>query len=120
MPSPPPLGRKSMSDPLHPTLLTKMRASLARERDAALLEALRSAGKIAYDELLAAEKTREELTAAGVALWDAPPAVGSQLLAAWNAFVLQTLGEQFLDADYTANPRTVGFVPAVTFDQVSA
>ncbi|MEU7869945.1 hypothetical protein [Dactylosporangium sp. NPDC049140] len=109
-----------MSDPLRPTMLTKMRASLAGERDAALLEALRSAGKTAYDELLAAEKVRDELTAGGTGVWDAPPAVGSQLVAAWNAFVLQTLGEQFLDADYAANPRTVGYVPAVTFDQVSA
>ncbi|MFI5911671.1 hypothetical protein [Dactylosporangium sp. NPDC051541] len=109
-----------MNDPLRPNLLTKMRASLAGERDAAVLEALRAAGKIAYDELLAAEKARDQLAAAGTNLWDAPPAVGSQLLAAWNAFVLQTLGEQFLDADYSANPRTVGFVPAVTSDQVSA
>jgi hypothetical protein len=109
-----------MSDPLHPSLLTKMRATLAGERDAMLLEALRGGGKIAYDELLAAERARDELSASGIGIWAAPPAVGSQLLAAWNAFVLQTLGEQFLDADYTANPRTVGFVPAVTFNQVSA
>ncbi|MFB9449174.1 hypothetical protein Dvina_30960 [Dactylosporangium vinaceum] len=108
-----------MGDPLRPNLLTKMRASLAGERDAVILEALRGAGRMAYDELLAAEKARDELAAAGVNLWDAPPAVGSQLVAAWNAFVLQTLGQQFLDADYSANPRTVGCVPAVTFDQVS-
>jgi hypothetical protein len=101
------------------TLMTKMRASLSGERDAALLEALRAAGRVAYDELMAAEKVRAELTAAGSSLWDAPAAVSSQLLAAWNAFVLQTLGETFLDADYTANPGTVGFVPPVTYDQAS-
>jgi hypothetical protein len=108
-----------MSDPLKPTLMTKMRASLSGERDAVLLEALRTAGRVAYDELMAAEKVRAELTAAGSSLWDAPAAVSSQLLAAWNAFVLQTLGETFLDADYTANPGTVGFVPPVTYDQTS-
>jgi hypothetical protein len=108
-----------MSDPLKPTLMTKMRASLSGERDAVLLEALRAAGRVAYDELMAAEKVRTELTAAGSSLWDAPAAVSSQLLAAWNGFVLQTLGETFLDADYAANPGTVGFVPPVTHDQAS-
>src|SRR6201994_2317511 len=81
-----------MADPLRPSVMTKMRASLAGERDAVLLEALRSAGRVAYDELLAA----------------------------WNAFVLQTLGETLLDADYATKPGTVGFVPPVTFNQVSA
>src|SRR5207247_3246553 len=61
-----------------------------------------------------------ELTTAGTALWDAPAAAGSHLLAAWNAFVLQTLGEGCLDADYAASPGTVGYVPPVTFDQTSA
>jgi hypothetical protein len=108
-----------MADPLRPTLMTKMRASLGGERDAALLEALRAAGRVAYDELIAAEKVRDELTADGLSLWTSPAAASSQLLAAWNAFVLQTLGETFLDADYTANPGTVGYVPPVTYDQTS-
>jgi hypothetical protein len=38
----------------------------------------------------------------------------------WNAFLLQTLGDQFLDADYRANPASVGFVPPVTAEQVLA
>lgn len=108
-----------MADPLRPTLMTKMRATLAGERDSVLLEALRGAGRGAYDELMAAEKLRDELTAAGRTVWNAPPAVASQLLSAWNAFVLQTLGETFLDADYAANPGTVGYVPPVTFQQVA-
>jgi len=102
-----------MADPLRPTLMTRMRATLGGERDAALLEALRLAGRVAYDELMAAEKIRDS----GHSPWSAPPAAGSQNLAAWNAFVLQTLGETFLDADYSANPGTVGFVPPVTYDQ---
>jgi hypothetical protein len=108
-----------MADPLRPTLMTKMRATLGGERDATLLEALRAAGRVAFDELISAEKVRDEISAAGSSVWDAPVAVSSQLLAAWNAFVLQTLGETFLNADYTANPGTVGFVPPVTYDQTS-
>lgn len=91
-----------MADPLNPTLMTRMRATLGGERDAALLEALRGAGRVAYDELFEAEKGH---------------GTASQNLAAWNAFVLQTLGETFLDADYAADPGTVGFVPPVTYDQ---
>jgi hypothetical protein len=101
-------------------MMTKLRAGLAGELDTVVLEALRSAGRGAYDELVAAEKLRDELTAAGATVWDAPVAVASQLLAAWNAFVLQTLGESFLDADYAANPGTVGYVPPVTFAQASS
>ncbi|GAA4253250.1 hypothetical protein GCM10022255_053350 [Dactylosporangium darangshiense] len=108
------------ADPMRPSLMTKMRASLAKERDAVVLEALRAAGKVAYDELMAADRAREQLAADSMSLWDAPPATGSLLLAAWNAYMLQTLGEQFLDADYAARPGTVGYVPAVTFDQVSS
>jgi hypothetical protein len=108
-----------MADPMNPTLMTKMRATLGGERDAALLEALRTAGRVAYDELIAAEKVREQLSADGSSPWGAPPAASSQLLAAWNAFVLQTLGETFLDADYAAKPGTVGYVPPVTYDQTS-
>jgi hypothetical protein len=95
--------------------MTKMRATLGGERDAALLEALRSAGRVAYDELMAAEKARD----AGWSPWTVSASVGSQNLAAWNAFVLQTLGETFLDADYSADPGTVGFVPPVTHEQTS-
>jgi hypothetical protein len=96
------------ADPMRPSLMTKMRASLAKERDAVVLEALRAAGKVAYDELMAADRAREQLAADSMSLWDAPPATGSLLLAAWNAYMLQTLGEQFLDADYAARPGTVG------------
>ncbi|WP_238016711.1 hypothetical protein KZZ52_19545 [Dactylosporangium sp. AC04546] len=109
-----------MVDPLRPSLFTKMRASLSGERDAVVLEAMRAAGRVAYDEIVAAELLRDRLTADGVSLWDVPGNAGTQFVAAWNAFVLQTLSERFLDADYEARPGTVGFVPAVTFEQVHA
>ncbi|GAB3886954.1 hypothetical protein GCM10029964_052090 [Kibdelosporangium lantanae] len=109
-----------MSDPQRPTLLTKLRAKLGGEQDATILEALRQAGRSVYHELVVAEKLRAELVGTGATIWTAPTAVSSQLLATWNAYVLQSLGEQLLDADYTANPSTVGYVPTVIFDQVSS
>ena len=42
------------------------------------------------------------------------------MLCAWNAFALQTLGDKFLEADYSLNPVTAGFVPPVTAEQVLA
>ncbi len=108
-----------MADPLNPTLITKLRATFGGERDAVLLEAMRSAGRAAYDESMAAEQARDQLRAAGSSPWTAPCAVTSQLLAAGNAYMLQKLGETFLDADYAADPATVGFVPPVTYEQAA-
>ncbi|GIG60074.1 hypothetical protein Lfu02_44460 [Longispora fulva] len=102
-----------------PTMLTKMRAFLHGEKDTALLEAMRQAGRTAYEELLTAERLRAQLAAEGLTVWQATPAVESQFLATWNAYVLQILGEAFLDADYAADPGTVGYVPPVTLGQVS-
>jgi hypothetical protein len=101
-------------------MMTRLRAKMGHERDATVLEAMRRAGRVAYDERLQADRVRAELTAAGVSPWDAPVNVGGQLLAAWNAYVLQTLGESLLDADYGADRGTVGFVPAVTYIQAEA
>jgi len=99
-----------------PPLTTRMHAAMAGERSAAPLEALRTAGKAAYDEALRADRVRDELVVAQLSRWETPPGAGSQLLAAWNGFVLQTLGEALLDADYAADRRTAGFLPAPTYD----
>lgn len=109
-----------MRDPLSPTLMTRLRARIGGERDASVLEVVRQAGRAAYGERMQADRARAELIAAGISPWDAPVAVGSQLLASWNAVVLQSLGEGLLDADYAADPATVGFVPAVTFTQAES
>ncbi|GGM87278.1 hypothetical protein ACFFX1_05865 [Dactylosporangium sucinum] len=103
-----------------PSLTTRLHAAAAGERGTAALEALRTAGKAAYDELLQADRLRDEQIVAEISPWAAPPGVGSQLLAAWNAFVLQTLGEALLDADYATDHRTVGFVPPATYEHAFA
>lgn len=106
-----------MTDPLRPGLVTRVRAALRGERDAAGLEALRGAGVVVFEELARAERARSELAAAGLSLWDAEPTVAGHLVAVWNAFVLQSLGAGLLDADYAGDARTVGYVPPVTFEQ---
>jgi hypothetical protein len=106
-----------VDDPLQPGVITRVRAAWRGEQSAVVLEAMRRAGKAAYAGLLRADELRGDLAADGT-LWQPPPAVGSELLAAWNAFVLQTLSEAFLDVDYRTRPGTVGFVPPTMFSQV--
>jgi len=76
-----------MRDPLSPTLMTRLRAKIGGQRDAAVLEVMRRAGKAAYDERLNADQVRSELIAAGTSPWSVPVGTSSQLVAAWNAFV---------------------------------
>ena len=65
-----------------------------------------------------AEQERLTAAAEGGNAWQMPPAKQAEMACSWNAFVLQTLGNAFLDADYRDNPATVGFVPPITADQV--
>lgn len=108
----------SKADPSHPGIATRVRARVRGERDAVELEALRSAGGRVYEALTEGEQVRTQLRLAGQTLWTASPAIGSRLVATWNAYVLQSLAAGLLDADYAADTGTVGYVPPVTFEQV--
>ncbi|MGW2157945.1 hypothetical protein [Nonomuraea sp. NPDC001699] len=108
------------NDPARPTLMTRVIAAYRGEVSTDELEAYRRAGGLVYTELEHAEELRLRLVQDGVNLWHGSQAASGQLLCTWNAFVLQTIGEQLLDADYTADPRTAGYVPPVTSRQVAA
>ncbi len=95
-----------------------MRAFTRGERDAETLYAYRRAGAQVHPLLDAAERRRLDLTLSGTSPFRVKRHVGLELACAWNAFALQTLGDKMLEADETADPDTVGFVPPVTFDQV--
>jgi hypothetical protein len=103
-----------------PKFLTRLVAMMSAEVDASTLEAYRRAGSIAYEILQQSENRRLECKIRGVHPWQLDEATRAYLLCSWNAFALQTLGDQFLDADYKANPATVGFVPTVTAEQIAA
>lgn len=103
-----------------PALWTRVAATLAGEVSAETLEPYRRAGTAALELLVEAEERRAELVAEGVSLWSADGGTKAFLVAAWNASSLQTLGEEFVEADYRANPSTVGFVPPVTARQALA
>jgi hypothetical protein len=72
------------------------------EVGAATIEAYRRAGAAAYSDQADAERVRSELVLSGRSIWTAPLHQASQLLCAWNAFALQTLGDELVEADYRA------------------
>jgi hypothetical protein len=93
-------------------------AILSGEVSADTLEAYRRASLAVYDALDHSESHRESAKAEGKNAWTLPPATKAEILCTWNAFVLQTLGDRFLEADYHGDPNTVGFVPPITSDQI--
>ena len=103
-----------------PTLMTRLAAAMRGEIAATTVEAYRRAGAAAYQDMLDAEQLRVSLAASGDSLWTARPQQASQLLCAWNAFALQTLGDQLVEADYRADSRTIGYLPPVTAEQAAA
>ena len=93
---------------------------LTGEIPADTLEAYRRASGAVYELLDQVEQRRLECKAEGLDPWTVPPAVQCEMLCAWNAFVLQHLGDRLLQTDYDSNPATVGFVPPITSDQILA
>jgi hypothetical protein len=103
-----------------PGIWGRMVAASLGEVNTKILEAYRRAGNTIHDQLHAAENRRLERQIAGESPWTASTSSQLELLFTWNAHVLQVLGDKFLDADYSAQPLTAGFVPRVTYDQVEA
>lgn len=97
-----------------PSFTTRLRARMSGEVSADTLEAFRRAGSGVYDLLLETE-ARRATCASGAG--DMDDATRLLALTTWNAFALQTLGDEFLDADYRADRGTVGYVPPITRDQ---
>lgn len=101
-----------------PTGWNRFVAKLQGEVPAAELEAFRRASGPVLELLEQVERRRLECRIDGLDPWTVPPATRAVFLCAWNAFVLQTLRNEYLDADYRAEPRTPHFVPPVTAEQV--
>ena len=104
----------------NPTVWGRMYARLQGEIPATTLEAYRRASLPVFEVMDLVEARRLECATEGLNPWTVPPATRAEFLCAWNAFVLQTLGNDLLDADYDASPATVGYVPHATAHQVLA
>jgi len=101
-----------------PTGWNRFIANLQGEVSAAELEAFRHASGAVHELMEQVEQRRLACRIDGLDPWTVPPATRAAFLCAWNAFVLQTLGDEYLDADYRVEPRTPHFVPPVTAEQV--
>ncbi|RYG71426.1 hypothetical protein EON80_05230, partial [bacterium] len=101
-----------------PTFWNRMCAAMAGEVSADTLEAYRRASLAVYDALDHSEQHRTTAKSEGKNAWTLGTSTQAELLCTWNAFVLQTLGDRFLEADYENDPQTVGFVPPITADQI--
>lgn len=87
------------------------------EVDASMLEAFHRAGNGVYDLADEVEEKRQLLCLAGRSPWQFPMQFQTELLCAWNALVLQSLGDRLLLDDYLADPETEGLVPSETLVQ---
>lgn len=102
------------------TVWGRMYAWLCGEVPATVLEAYRRAGPQVAEAMDLAEARRLECAIKGLGPWDVPRAVRAELVCAWNAFVLQTLGDEIVRADYECSPATTGLVPPETARQALA
>jgi hypothetical protein len=100
-----------------PSVWGQVRAWVQDEVPATMLEAYRRAGGSVFELVDRVKARREACIADGFDPWTIPSAVRAELLCAWNALVLQTLGDALLDTDYAADPATAGFVPPATAEQ---
>ena len=103
-----------------PPVWGRVIAVLRGEIPADALEAYYCGGTTVFALLEQGQEGREARRAAGVTPWTSPPSVQATLLCAWNAMVLQTLGDRYLEADYEDSPGTIGYVPRVTATQALA
>lgn len=101
-----------------PGVFGQLWARMSGEVSADTLEAYRRAGLAVHDLHAETDRRLEELKASGSTMWSTTTATQAERAFTWNAFVLQTLGDEFLDADYRLQPSTAGFVPSVTSEQI--
>ncbi len=106
--------------PDRPSLLRRVRAALEGQVPAETLQAYRRAGLGVYKLLEAAEAQRLAARIEGQDPWTIPPATQAELVCAWNAFALQTLGDQLLAAEERISESTRGYVSRVTAEQALA
>jgi hypothetical protein len=104
----------------NPSVWGRMFARMQGEVSAETLEAYRRASLPVFELMDQVEARRLACATDGLNPWTIPPSTRAEFLCAWNAFVLQTLGNDILEADYAEYPSTAGYVPPVTADQVMA
>lgn len=101
-------------------LFGRVRARLQGEIPADDLAAYRRAGSEVQDLMTQIEQERAEAKLQGKDAWTVDTATQLARLCAWNAFALQLLADELVDADYESQPATIGYLPPVTAQQALA
>lgn len=99
-----------------PSLSSRLGATMTGKVPADEVQARLAAAGPVFEQYLAADRLRAELTAAGIGPSTASPAESSQLLCTWNAYVSVSLAQSFLSAE-GLEPGEPGFLPRVTHEQ---
>ena len=102
-----------------PGLMPRLAAAMRGEVAATTVEAYRRAGAAAYQDLADAEQLRADLAVSGGSMWTArpdqqPAAVRLERVRAADA------RRRAVEADYQADPRTVGMLPPSRAEQATA
>jgi hypothetical protein len=100
-----------------PTVWNRVLAKMSGEVPADALEAYKRASLVVYEALERAQTHRRAAREDGRNAWSIRRAAQVEMLCAWNAFALQSLGDALLQSKYALDPLTVGFVPPVTAEQ---
>lgn len=106
----PPCYRRTVPSS-EPTVWTRVYSHLRGEVSGASMEAYRRAGASVLELMEQAEHRRLQCRIEGHDPWTMPAAARAEILCAWNAFVLHTLGAALLDADEQHHPGTRGYLP---------
>jgi hypothetical protein len=101
-----------------PSRWNRLVARIRREIPGTDLEAYRRGSPPVFELWEQAEERRRACSDEGMDPWAVRAATRAELVCAWNAFVLQVLGNCILDADYRAEPATRGYVPRGTAAQI--
>jgi hypothetical protein len=104
----------------HVGLWTRIVARLEGDVSANSFDGYRRAGASVYELIDRVEQRRNELTVRKIGPWEADRATQYEFAFAWNAYVLQALGDKFVEAGSVAEGEAHGYLPAVTAQQVAA
>lgn len=104
----------------HVGLWTRIVARLDGDVPAKSFDGYRRAGASVYDLMDRVEQRRKDLTARKVGPWNADRTTQYEFAFAWNAYVLQSLGDKIIEAGSIAEPEAQGYLRPVTAHQVAA
>lgn len=104
----------------HASLWTQVVARLDGYVPATSFDGYRRAGASVYELMDRVDQRRDELAVRKISPWDADRATQYEFALAWNAYVLQLLGDKLVEVGSVAEPQTQGYLRPITAHQAAA